>query len=300
MRSAFSALNISSVPWAFARAQQSDDDDRLGSGADSDPARDRLAALLSDSEQDPEDPATRRSRKHRPLRAHGERLRREIINVPGRPAHHARGLTVHLHPSQHDGPLVAVHTALAALPSHSASYSGPRTPNQPPTRCKEPTGSRTRPEPPTHPPLDTPNVPNPFTSDTSHPSSRRRKAPTTTVTYLHALNTTKSLRGFRSDRGADGTATTARRARSSAGHRRWCGTWRPPGHRCRIRRRTTRPGGRRTGPRGSRRCCQTTNSRREAAARGSARCRPRRSCPTARRSSVPAERRPPAPKRLGG
>jgi len=68
-----------------------------------------------------EDPATRRSRQHRPLRAHGKRLRREIINVPGRLAHHARGLTVHLHPSQHDGPLVAVYTALAALPS----YSGP-------------------------------------------------------------------------------------------------------------------------------------------------------------------------------
>ena len=121
MWSAFLALNISSVLSAFARAQQPDDDDSLEGGADSDPDRDRLAARLSDSEQDPEDPATRRSRNHRPLRAHGKRLRREIINVPGRLAHHARGLTVHLHPSQHDGPLVAVYAALAALPS----YSGP-------------------------------------------------------------------------------------------------------------------------------------------------------------------------------
>ena len=40
--------------------------------------------------------------------------------------------------------------------------------------------------------------------------------------------------------------------------------------------------------------------RREVAARGSARCGPRRSCPTARPSSVPAERRPPAPKRRCG
>ena len=65
MWSAFLALNISSVLSAFARAQQPDDDDSLEGGADSDPDRDRLAARLSDSEQDPEDPATRRSRKHR-------------------------------------------------------------------------------------------------------------------------------------------------------------------------------------------------------------------------------------------
>jgi len=119
-QSASLALNISSVLSAFARAQQPDDDSPEG-GADSDPARERLAARLSGSEQDPEDPATRRSRQHRPLRALGKSLRREIINVPDRLAHHARGLTVHLHPSQHDGPLVGVYTALAALPS----YSGP-------------------------------------------------------------------------------------------------------------------------------------------------------------------------------
>jgi hypothetical protein len=50
-------------------------------------------------------------------RAHGKRLRRELICVPGRLAHHARGLTLHLHPSHRGGPLTRAYEALWAMPA---------------------------------------------------------------------------------------------------------------------------------------------------------------------------------------
>lgn len=53
----------------------------------------------------------------RPDRAHGKRLRREIITVPGRLAHHARRLVVHLHPCQEAGPMLQTYAALVCLPS---------------------------------------------------------------------------------------------------------------------------------------------------------------------------------------
>ena len=111
MWSAFLALNLSAVLSALARA----DEDR----AEQARAEQERAAL----DQNPANlspPEPRRSRR-RPLRAHGKRLRREVINVPGRLAHHARGLVVHLHPSQDGGPLVRVYDALQLLPS----YAGP-------------------------------------------------------------------------------------------------------------------------------------------------------------------------------
>ena len=41
--------------------------------------------------------------------------------IPGRIAHHARRLVVHLHPSQQGGPMLTVYAALLALPS----FAGP-------------------------------------------------------------------------------------------------------------------------------------------------------------------------------
>jgi hypothetical protein len=41
--------------------------------------------------------------------------------VPGRIAHHARRLVVHLDPSQRDGPLLSTYAALLCL----SSYAGP-------------------------------------------------------------------------------------------------------------------------------------------------------------------------------
>ena len=101
MWSGFLALNISAVLSAFARAApgQATQSDGPGTGSTSPSQRGR------------------RRRRHRPLRAHGKRLRREIVNVPGRLARHARGLVVHLHPSQKGGPLVRVYRALRNLPS---------------------------------------------------------------------------------------------------------------------------------------------------------------------------------------
>lgn len=102
MWSAFLALNISAVLSAFSRE---------GEG----PAR-------CDDVPGPEastgtTPPARQHRGHRPLRAHGKRLRREVVNVPGRLARHARGLVVHLHPSQEGGPLLRIYASLRALPS---------------------------------------------------------------------------------------------------------------------------------------------------------------------------------------
>ena len=101
MWSAFLALDISAVLSAFARVAPGSaaQGERPGTGTTSQPQR------------------ARRRRRHRPLRAHGKRLRREMINVPGRVARHSRRLVVHLHPSQKAGPLVRVYLALRLLPS---------------------------------------------------------------------------------------------------------------------------------------------------------------------------------------
>ena len=51
-----------------------------------------------------------------PHRAHGKRLRRELITVPARVVHHARRLIVRLAPGQADGPLTTGYDLLRALP----------------------------------------------------------------------------------------------------------------------------------------------------------------------------------------
>src|SRR5664280_2506837 len=51
-----------------------------------------------------------------PHRAHGKRLRRELITVPARGVHPARRLIVRLAPRQADGPLTTVYALLRALP----------------------------------------------------------------------------------------------------------------------------------------------------------------------------------------
>lgn len=51
-----------------------------------------------------------------PHRAHGKRLRRELIRVPARVVHHARRLVVRLAPDQADGPLITAYQTLHALP----------------------------------------------------------------------------------------------------------------------------------------------------------------------------------------
>ena len=103
MWSAFLAINIAAVLSAFARRGSARTDD----------AEDGDAEAENGGTEKEESSKPRRD----PLRAHGKRLRREIINVPGRIARHARGLTVHLHPSNDDGPLVSVYAALRLLPS---------------------------------------------------------------------------------------------------------------------------------------------------------------------------------------
>ena len=110
MWAAFLALNISAVLSAFAPAPV--------------PEKDELAEVTgSDSEgvEGEATPAPCWSRQPRPHRAHGKRLRREIVMIPGRIAHHARRLVVHLHPSQEGGPMLTVYAALLALPS----FAGP-------------------------------------------------------------------------------------------------------------------------------------------------------------------------------
>ena len=51
-----------------------------------------------------------------PHRAHGKRLRRELITIPARVVHHARQLIVRLAPGQADGPLIDAYAVLHALP----------------------------------------------------------------------------------------------------------------------------------------------------------------------------------------
>ena len=74
------------------------------------------AAETGPSGENNDEPAPWR-RRHRPERTHGKRLRREIIMVPARVAHHARRLVVHLHPSQEGPPLLTAYASLVALPS---------------------------------------------------------------------------------------------------------------------------------------------------------------------------------------
>ena len=52
-----------------------------------------------------------------PHRAHGKRLRRELIVVPARVVRHARRLLVRLAPAQQDGPFLAAYQLLRALPT---------------------------------------------------------------------------------------------------------------------------------------------------------------------------------------
>ena len=115
MWAAFLALNISAVLSAFAPAPVPEGDE-LAEDA---------AVTSSDSEQVEGEatpaPTPCWSRQPRPHRAHGKRLRREIVMVPGRIAHHARRLVVHLHPSELGGPMLTVYAALLALPS----FAGP-------------------------------------------------------------------------------------------------------------------------------------------------------------------------------
>jgi hypothetical protein len=110
MLSAFLALDISAVLSAFARHSERDGSEENGGEEHGGDERCGTDALPD-----------RRPRPRQPLRAHGKRLRREIVNVPGRLAHHAGALVVHLHPSNQAGPLVRVYELLVALPS----WSGP-------------------------------------------------------------------------------------------------------------------------------------------------------------------------------
>ena len=114
MWSAFLALNISATLCAFARPP-----DEVGLTDETDPAG--IADAVGGVADDIGVVAALRQRRGPALRAHGKRLRREIINVPGRLARHARTLKVHIHPSHIDGPLVRVYRALSALPS----FAGP-------------------------------------------------------------------------------------------------------------------------------------------------------------------------------
>ena len=51
-----------------------------------------------------------------PHRAHGKRLRRELITIPARVVHHARRLILRLAPDQADGALIGAYHVLHALP----------------------------------------------------------------------------------------------------------------------------------------------------------------------------------------
>lgn len=114
MWSAFLALNISATLCALARRPDTTvPPDQAGPSNGTDPSN-----PLSDG---PGAPHALRARRRPPLRSHGKRMRREIINVPGRLARHARSLKVHIHPCHLDGPLLRVYRALRLLPS----FAGP-------------------------------------------------------------------------------------------------------------------------------------------------------------------------------
>lgn len=106
MWAAFIALNISATLSALAKPTETDNTEPDNTETDNTEA--------NHTELSPWLPPKRTDR------AHGKRLRREIIMVPARLAHHARGLIVHLHPCQEAGPLLTVHSRLASLPSFSA------------------------------------------------------------------------------------------------------------------------------------------------------------------------------------
>ncbi len=121
MWACFLALNCSAILSAFAReaapSHKGEDNDRDEAPSEEDPPPAPSPEVPPNPTPGPGAPA----RVHLgPLWAHGKRLRREIVNVPGLIAHHARGLIVHLHPSQDGGPLIAVHNALATLPPYGA------------------------------------------------------------------------------------------------------------------------------------------------------------------------------------
>jgi hypothetical protein len=52
-----------------------------------------------------------------PHRAHGKRLRRELIVVPARVVRHARRLVVRLAPAEQDGPFLSAYQLMRALPT---------------------------------------------------------------------------------------------------------------------------------------------------------------------------------------
>lgn len=110
MWAAFLALNISATLSAFAAVPSKNDDEQPAS-SDTEPANTEASTTTTRCWR----------RQPRPDRAHGKRLRREIIMIPGRIAHHARRIVVHLHPSHCDGPMLRAYGALIALPS----YAGP-------------------------------------------------------------------------------------------------------------------------------------------------------------------------------
>ena len=106
MWAAFIALNISATLSALAKPTETDNTEPDNTETDNTEA--------NHTELSPWLPPKRTDR------AHGKRLRREIIMVPARLAHHARGLIVHLHPCQEAGALLTVYSRLASLPSFSA------------------------------------------------------------------------------------------------------------------------------------------------------------------------------------
>ena len=104
MWSAFLALDISAVLFALAATQVLEEDELAEQAALASSGTEDVSTEHGDTEDSaPVKPCW--YRQPRPNRAHGKRLRREIIMVPGRIAHHARRLIVHLHPSQQDGPM---------------------------------------------------------------------------------------------------------------------------------------------------------------------------------------------------
>jgi len=56
--------------------------------------------------------------------------------VPGRIAHHARRLVVHLHPSQQSGPMLSAYGALAAMASFASPQASCRRTNNVPRHAK--------------------------------------------------------------------------------------------------------------------------------------------------------------------
>ncbi|MDA8186201.1 MAG: transposase [Actinomycetota bacterium] len=120
MWAAFLALNVSATLSAFAGPPRPEDDELVDDPAATSNETEGTDTEHGDGTATPA-PGPCWSRQPRPHRAHAKRLRREIIMVPGRIAHHARRLVVHLHPSELAGPMLTAYGALLALPS----FAGP-------------------------------------------------------------------------------------------------------------------------------------------------------------------------------